>query len=597
MTTTPTAPSSVATARVVALIVTWNRREHVQNVLSALARQRAAAGGGAGACALHAVVIDNAATDGTASALARSWRPDRVVINDTDRAHVPKFREGSVAEAANEDGSAAPGATVNPLRSALASLTVVRNRCNLGGCGGFNTGFAYVAHAFDGSTLQPPDYVWLVDDDADLPEDALGHLMSAMTSDASIGLVGSRTVNISDRSTTIETTIYFDRTLGRMCPEPPAGHPREQSHRAWLASPGGAGGQRVGGGHYSGVLDVEVVSACSMLARWADVVGTDGRSGVGFWDRRYFIYCDDADWCLRFGMAGKRVVLCLDAVVYHTPWLMKLTPQRLYYAQRNACWMTRKLYRGRELKRITRLWMRSLMRDALSALTHRRLTHSAVILQTIDDIVGENWGIDGKTAPEAPPAATADEVRALIESARRMSRPVLLVIHNAEALNVAREWLARVGLGSSTGMHGEIGDDRPAVSSAEPAPSPPPLLLYASNTVPGFEHTPPGGDALSAMGFANARAVVFGAHLTSKLKKQAALLHARPGLVVVFDNTCPSPVLSACPTLHVDSRSPDRPFVERETWGTRARMLARWVRVAVRASVYSLRVRHDERAW
>ena len=57
------------------------------------------------------------------------------------------------------------------------------------------------------------------------------------------------------------------------------------------------------------------------------------------WDYRYFIYCDDADWCLRFARAGFKVVCNLDAVVYHTPWFQKLTPARLYYSQRNIVWV------------------------------------------------------------------------------------------------------------------------------------------------------------------------------------------------------------------------------------------------------------------
>lgn len=563
-------PTSAPTT-VVALIVTWNRREHVQSVLAALSRQGALS---RGLASLHVVVIDNAGTDGTAESLASSWSPDRVVANNTDRAHEPDFRPSSP----ELKGAAEPA---HPGRPAFASLTLVRNSHNLGGCGGFNTGFAYTEREFTRASGRTPEFVWLVDDDADLPDDALAHMLSAMRSDPSIGLVGSRTVNIADRATTIETTIYFDRTLGRMCPEPPAAHPFERQYRDWLASPGGGGGQRVGPGRYSGLLDVDVVSACSLLARWSDVVGTPDRPGIGFWDKRYFIYCDDADWCLRFRRAGRRVVLCLDAVVYHTPWLLKLTPQRLYYAQRNASWMTRKLYEGDELRRVTRLWMRNLMRDAIAALTHRRLTHASVIMQTVEDIIDERWGIDGKTAPSPPPPATTEQVRACLDHASRTGRPLALVIHSRAALDLAAGWLHDQFRGAPTG------------STATAGSSPPPLLLVVANAVPGFEHaTPPTPDSLPEP-LRAARILIHGARWRSKIKKQLALLAARPSAVVVFDNTCPLPILPACPTIHVDSRTPNAPFIETESWGTRLLLLARWLRLRRKAARYARSVRHD----
>src|SRR5262249_40965382 len=178
-------------------------------------------------------------------------------------------------------------------------------------------------------------------DDAEFPPDALRRLVEAAEADETIGLVGSRTVDIGDRQTTIESTIYFDFRRGRMGDEPPPGNPKREEHQRWIASLGAGAGPK--GRHaYTGLRDVDVVSACSLLARWSAV------RKVGFWDYRYFIYCDDADWCLRFAKAGFRVVCNLDAVVYHTPWHLKLTPARIYYSQRNVVWLMQKIIpRGR----------------------------------------------------------------------------------------------------------------------------------------------------------------------------------------------------------------------------------------------------------
>ena len=364
---TPIPPPNVAV-----IIVTWNRAAMVCDVIAALARQRFPRS------AIDAVVVDNASTDGTAELLVERWGAERIVPNPTQHAHEPAFAEPTPTGR-------------GPNRAGLRSLTVVRNAHNLGGCGGFNTGFAYVQHAFDvPDSPTPPDYVWLVDDDIDLPDDAAQRLVEAATNDPSIGLVGSRTVDIRNRDTTIETTVYFDRRTGLMTDNAPPGHPRHDEHKAWAERVGGTKGRR----EYSGLRDVDVVSACSLLARWSAV------REVGFWDWRYFIYCDDADWCLRFARAGRRVVLNLDAVVYHTPWHHKLTPARLYYAQRNILWVLQKILPPRELRRVTLRRLAGLMKDSLVAATHRRLFHAEIIRRTADDACR---GRAGKLDFEGPP--------------------------------------------------------------------------------------------------------------------------------------------------------------------------------------------------
>jgi len=319
---TAIAPPRIQTraARVVAVVVTWNRKDMVSGVLKALVAQTRACS------ALHVVVVDNASTDGTTEHIARAFGPERLVDNETRRALEPNFRDRlSIGQQINTPG--------------FASLTVVRNAHNLGGCGGFNTGFMFVRDRFKEENA--PDFVWLLDDDIDLPAEALSRLLSAAAMDPEISLVGSRTVDLGDRRTTIESTIYFDPKTGLMGPEPAASNPLAEDYRQWREVSRDEQGRPV----YSGIRDVDIVSACSLLARWSDVLE------VGFWDERFFIYCDDADWCLRFRSRGKRVVCSMDAIVFHTPWTHKLTPQRGYYLNRNMGWMIEKNIRRPGLRR------------------------------------------------------------------------------------------------------------------------------------------------------------------------------------------------------------------------------------------------------
>jgi len=573
--------------RIAVLIVTWNRWAMADRVLWALARQTY------DPSRLDVVVIDNASTDGTTDQLARRWNADGVVENRTARAHEPRFGGLERVKSGVADETEQRAGTHQ-----FGSLVIVRNSDNLGGCGGFNTGLAYVDQRLSsraavrvGSTGgrggagsagsggsgggDGVAYVWFVDDDVDLPPDALEHLVRAMRSDPGIGLVGSRTNDINDRALTIETTIYFDRAKGIMCPEPPAEHPRRAQYEEWIererARAGDATVWRIGRHDYTGVLDVDVASACSLLARWEAVVGTRDRAGVGFWDWRYFIYCDDADWSLRFAKRGWRVVLNLDAVVYHTPWLMKLTPQRLYYAQRNAVWMIQKVLPGVQLRRVTRWWMKTLLKDAWTAAVHRRLMHARIILQTVRDIIDVR---PGKTAPEGPAPRPVREVLAELaggggKGGGASATTIAVEVPRADVLTQAE---ALIAANADLGLR---------------------WVLLVSNRVPGFEHGP---DAARASAAGASEVIVYGPRWRSKARKQAALVRVRPRAVVVFDQASELPVLPTGLNLHIDTKSPGVAQVDLESTLQRVRLAAGLVSTAWRALGFCLRVRPYENA-
>ncbi|MEO0512507.1 MAG: glycosyltransferase family 2 protein [Planctomycetota bacterium] len=321
-------PAGGAVPRVTAVVVTWNRVATVRRLLGDLPVQRAVLDG---RCVLDVVVVDNASEDGTAQTLHEEHPASRRVDNRAASGRGAVFTRamGHLYAMPEPDE---PG------------LTIVRNRRNLGGSGGFNTGLAWVY-----AQAERPEFVWLIDDDARLPEDALDEMLSVMTADRTVGLVGSRTVDIGDRVSPVESTIYFDRSTGFMRDRPPPGHAMHGAHLGWESAPDRApAGVEVD--RFSGSIDVDVVSACSMLCRW------EAAEAVGPWDESFFLYCDDADWCLRVRSAGWRVVCCLGARVFHAPWHTKLTPVRDYYAKRNAVWMHRHALGGLELRRLSIRW-------------------------------------------------------------------------------------------------------------------------------------------------------------------------------------------------------------------------------------------------
>ena len=525
----PVRVEAVRTPNVAIVIVTWNRCADVDNVLGALSRQDFDTG------SMDVFVIDNASTDGTLEKLRKAWNPDRIVENPTDKAHEPDFRVAAEA---------------GPNAGGFRSLTIVHNSANHGGCGGFNTGFACVEHFLDSpESLHKPDYVWLVDDDVDLPEDALAQLTGAAEADGTIGLVGSRTVDRRDRKRTIETTIYFDAEGGKMGDEPPAGHRLEDSHRTWAGQVGGP----KGGGPYEGVREVDVVSACSLLARWSAV------REVGFWDHRYFIYCDDADWCLRFGRAGHRVVCNLDAVVYHLPWNLKLTPVRGYYAHRNFVWLLQKTATGGRLRRLTARWLGGALRDSAKAAVMRRLTHAEIIRRTADDITRGKGGKLEQTGPSPIPVQEAlDKAGALKPGAR-----IVVICNHPEAIERARR------------LREHVVSARPGADRAD-------WVELVRSDLPGAGGGGGGG------GFER---LLYSPSWRSRLVRQLPLLRRPPRAVVVFGQACDVPLLRGRFNVHVDPDKPTMAQLERDGFGPKLRFLLRWTATACRCVVYSLTVR------
>lgn len=504
--------------RVAAIIVTWNRRELVSAVLEALSRQSIGPG------VLDLVIVDNQSTDGTLEDLISRWAPDRIVDNRTSHAHEPCFRPRETPSGPNRGG--------------FRSLTLVRNTDNLGGCGGFNTGFEFIAHAFDTQADREagvaPDYVWLVDDDIDLESDTLERLVETMRSDRSIGLVGSRTKDYHNREETIETTIYFDPDTGFMADHPAPGHRLRAPHDGWAASVGGPKGRHA----FNGVRDVDIVSACSMLARWSAV------REIGFWDYRYFIYCDDADWCLRFARAGYRIVCDLDAVIYHTPWHHKLTPARLYYAQRNILWVIQKVLEPDHSRRVLELRVRSLMRDALRASIHRRLFHAEIIRRSVDDAASGKWGRLDDQGPKPEPLSSAFDRLGLRES----NVKVAVLCSSPEALAWSQELQRLVGSG-------------------------PQWIEIVRNDVPGHDQTPPVG----------VERVVYSTRRRSKWRRQLSLMLRSPRAAVIFDQTNDFPLLWGLHNLHVDRKNPTAVQVEEDGLAPRIEFLRRWIQTRIRA--------------
>lgn len=518
--------------RIATIVVTWNRRDSLFRALAAHASQHA------DLARVDMIVVDNASTDGTYASILECYRVDGVIENhghDLDFDFRVCFSRSAEAEQ-HPHPSTRSTMSGSPRPHPFRSLTVLRNLENRGGTGGYNAGMAFVRDVLDKDPTDPVDFVWLLDDDAFVDVDTLSLQLAAMETDPRIGMVGARSVDPDDGVTTLESTVYFDWKTGHLMDDAPLGHPYHETHRKFLAAVGSA--RR--GSNYSGLVDCDVCAAASLLARVSVL------REIGLWNPRYFIYEDDADWCLRARRAGYRVVACMDAKIFHRTWHARLSPRlncvRMFYVSRNRLWTMLDVMDEPHRSLATRDWHRTLLRFSLDAAWHRRATHSRLLLSALADSLR---GKGGRCPVVIPPEQSIDSALRAVGALRLHARVAILCDRPLFA-DFAADMRSQLRLQLQPGEH-------------EPR-----WIELARNDV----SVPP----------PTCERVLYSSRLRSKLRRQLNGLTA----IIVFDSAGDFPILSSCPTIHIDG--PTR-LAQVEDDALRARLCftLQWFAVALRA--------------
>lgn len=301
-------------SRVTIVIVNWNRKDCVLNLLDSL-RSMSTRGN-------RIVVVDNASTDGSAEAIRN-----------------------------------------HPL-----SVTLLENQENLGGTGGFNAGIRYALEYFE------QDYLWLLDNDAEVTPDTLDQMVGAMMRNASIGVAGSCILSPEDRMVIVEAGGFVEQRSGTWRPN--------LRYQPYIPLQG------------QGLVEpVDYVPACSALIRVSVV------RQIGLLDERFFLHWDDIDFCARVREAGFRVVSVIDSPAYHGAE-KGYSSMTLYYDFRNAL-----LYFGKHASGIDllRTYM-NILGSYLSSLVYLRLMGRATLANYLGeaarDFFAGRFGRAG-TSPEA----------------------------------------------------------------------------------------------------------------------------------------------------------------------------------------------------
>lgn len=177
------------------------------------------------------------------------------------------------------------------------------NEENLGGSGGFNTGIRYALE-------QGYEYVWCLDNDVLVDENAVGKLYAFMESHPEVGMTGSKVYHMENPDYVQQFGI--DIIWDEYCCE-------AKYHG------------RLEDGTMPDVVYSDAVAACSVLVRTSVI------RKIGMLPEENFLYWDDTEWGYRCNLAGYKVASLGSSKVLHSMGAKKESVNTfpLYYAWRN----------------------------------------------------------------------------------------------------------------------------------------------------------------------------------------------------------------------------------------------------------------------
>ncbi len=217
--------------------------------------------------------------------------------------------------------------TASVVGQSFPFVHLIRLPENRGGSGGFIAG---VEHAM---TLNP-DYIWMLDDDAEVTGNTLTELLAAVhqlnCADTPWGAIGSMMANLNYPDKVTETGAWLDWKACRF---------RPYDFKKAIADVDQT------------VKAVEYCAAASLLTR-PDVIRS-----VGFFEN-VFIHYDDVEWCLRLTEAGYPVYCAPASVIWHPSQKSEPVTWVRYYDVRNFIWLCLRHNRKWVPWSILRMWIK-----------------------------------------------------------------------------------------------------------------------------------------------------------------------------------------------------------------------------------------------
>ncbi|MEK6477773.1 glycosyltransferase family 2 protein [Catalinimonas sp. 4WD22] len=213
------------------------------------------------------------------------------------------------------------------------SFELICNHDNLGYAGGNNVGI-------NASIDRGANFVWILNPDIRINENMLNFMVSTITSSDNIAAVGSRICFRNDPQ-----LIYTDG--GIVYPE--RGYQVMHLHNQ----------QRLPLREEQEIYEVDYANGSSMLLNVKTV------KALGTLREEFFLYFEEAEWCLRAKKHNWRILVNTRAVAYHSPSQKGVNYH--YYMSRNRIWLAKLMGKHKraalklELQRTTTYFRRMIL--------------------------------------------------------------------------------------------------------------------------------------------------------------------------------------------------------------------------------------------
>lgn len=210
-----------------------------------------------------------------------------------------------------DNGSVIP--LQDQLNEQYLNIRIVRSSENVGFAAGCNVGINAVIE-------QGCEFVWLLNNDTIVDRDALSYLIEKAKEERSSGIVGSTILEKGNESIVNHVGGWVYPYLG-LCVHLGKGEQYELVQKKRKIRP-------------------KYITGCSMLARVEMI------QELGLMDEGYFLYWEDADWCLRAKKRGWNIAMAYESIVYHkgSSGLGATSPLKGYYLARNSLRFVFKFY-------------------------------------------------------------------------------------------------------------------------------------------------------------------------------------------------------------------------------------------------------------
>lgn len=173
--------------------------------------------------------------------------------------------------------------SVTKIRKKFPHVKILINKKNLGWSGGNNKGIKYALR-------NGADVVVLVNNDTVFTQKKfISNLVKCFEEDSSIGIVGPKILSNTNKGMLLSAGGFFNRR--------------------YFSKPCGIG--KKDRGQYDHIGEVEFVSGTAMAIK------KDVFKKIGYLNEDYYLYFEDADFCMRAKKSGFKCVIKQNAVIEH----------------------------------------------------------------------------------------------------------------------------------------------------------------------------------------------------------------------------------------------------------------------------------------